>query len=104
MWEKVAWESVPETGRLPLEGNALPGDGLEGPCRPGPRGQLPSSLPRSLGTLAISVNSMPTGYGSEYHLCPLRKGGSVLTLLNDYLIIIWSPLMVFLYFQMFSFF
>ena len=36
LWEKVARESVPETGRLPLEGNTLPGDGLGGPCRLGP--------------------------------------------------------------------
>ena len=54
LWEKVARESVPETGRLPLEGNALPGDGLGGPCRPGPRGQLPSSLP----TVQVHVPSV----------------------------------------------
>ena len=104
-----------------LLGSCPRGPGLQGPPRPSPGRALPSrgSLPvsgtdsratfshnplPSGGRPANSVNSMPTGYGSENHLHPSRRNGSVFTLLNDYIIIIWSPLTVFLYFHMFSFF
>ena len=70
------------------------------PEQPSPTTPLPSGG----GRPASSINSMPTGYGSENHLYPSRRNGSVFTLLNDYIIIIWSPLNVFLYFHMFSFF
>ena len=57
-----------------------------------------SSLPGG----AFSITRQLTGYGSEYYLSPLRRNKMSLIVLNDYLSIIWSPLIVFLCFFMFS--
>ena len=51
--------------------------------------------------ISISAKQL-TGHSSEYYLYPLRGNQTSLTLLNDQSIIIWSPLIVFLCFCIFS--
>ena len=52
----------------------------------------------------VSVSIMQlTGYGLEYYLYPLRRNWRSLTMFNEYIIIMWSPLTVFFCFHMFTF-